>query len=168
MVGYAADIKGDVMQIDYLGNWPEYIPELAGLLHNEWADLYQAAGINKEELRSILEQRTTKDKLPITLIAVKAGELVGAGSLKLDEPGTKDGVSPWIGGMYVKSSYRGLGIGRDLVLALESKAKELGVTALYLSADTAVDFYLKLGWQVLERVESFGVRDVAVMTKRLV
>ena len=156
------------MKIDFLGNWPEFIPELAALLHNEWADLYAAAGIAEEDLRNILLQRKSTDQLPITLIAVDNGLLVGAGSLKLDEPGSKEGVSPWIGGLYIKSTFRGRGLGRDLVLALESKAKEFGVTALYLSADTAVDFYLKLGWQVLERVESFGVRDVAVMTKRLI
>lgn len=155
------------MQIEYLGNRPEFIPELAGLLFQEWADLYQAAGIDEQQLRDVLFARTAKDRLPLTLIVVRGHELLGAGSLKLAEPESKAGVSPWIGGLYVKAPYRGLGLGRDLVLALEAKAKELGVTALYLSADTAVHFYEKLGWHVLERVESFGVRDVAVMTKNL-
>lgn len=155
------------MHIDFVGNWPDLIPELAGLLYKEWADLYLAAGISEEQLRGVFIERTATDRLPITLVVVKDGELIGAGSLKLSEPGTKEGVSPWIGGLYVKSQYRGLGIGREIVLALESKAKELGVEALYLSADTAVDFYAKIGWSLLERVKSLGVRDVAVMTKRI-
>jgi N-acetylglutamate synthase-like GNAT family acetyltransferase len=50
---------------------------------------------------------------------------------------------------------------------LEDKARELGVTKLYLSADTAEHFYLKLGWQVEEHLESFGVRNVAFMSKDL-
>lgn len=155
------------MQIDYLANWPGLIPELAALLYQEWLDLYQAAGIDEAQLRQVFTERTAVDTLPITLVLVKEGELAGAGSIKLTEPGTKDGVSPWLGGIYVKPQFRGLGLGRDIVLALEAKARQLGVEALYLSADTAVDFYTALGWQVLERVESLGVRDVAVMTKRI-
>lgn len=155
------------MQIDYLAHWPGLIPELAALLHQEWADLYQAAGIDEAQLRQVLTERTATDTLPITLVLVKDGELVGAGSIKLTEPGTKEGLSPWLAGIFVKPQYRGLGFGRDIVLALEAKAQQLGVKALYLSADTAVDFYLSLGWQVLERVESLGVRDVALMSKRI-
>lgn len=156
------------MQIDYLANWPGLIPELAALLYQEWADLYQAAGIDQAQLQQVLTERTAVDTLPITLVLVRDGELVGAGSIKLTEPGTKEGLSPWLAGIYVKSQYRGLGLGRDIVLALEAKAQKLGVETLYLSADSAVDFYLSLGWQVLERLESLGVRDVALMSKRLV
>lgn len=156
------------MQIDYLANWPGLIPELAALLFQEWADLYQAAGIDQAQLQQVLTERTAVDTLPITLVLVKDGELVGAGSIKLTEPGTKEGLSPWLAGIFVKPQYRRLGLGRDIVLALEAKAQQLGVEALYLSADTAVDFYLSLGWQVLERLESLGVRDVALMSKRLV
>ncbi len=155
------------MQIDYLANWPGLIPELAALLHREWADLYQAAGIDQTQLQQVLTERTAMDTLPITLVLVKDGELVGAGSIKLTEPGTKEGLSPWLAGIYVKPQYRGLGLGRDIVLALEAKAQQLGVETLYLSADSAVDFYLSLGWQVLERLESLGVREVALMSKRI-
>lgn len=156
------------MQIDYLANWPGLIPELAALLYQEWADLYQAAGIDQAQLQQVLTERTAVDTLPITLVLVKGGELVGAGSIKLTEPGTKEGLSPWLAGIYVKPQYRGLGLGRNIVLALEAKARQLGVEVLYLSADSAVEFYLSLGWQVLERLESLGVRDVALMSKRLV
>ncbi len=38
------------MQIDYLANWPGLIPELAALLYQKWADLYQAAGIDQAQL----------------------------------------------------------------------------------------------------------------------
>lgn len=154
------------MQIDYLANWPRLIPELAALLYQEWADLYLAAGIDQAQLQQVLTERTATDTLPITLVLVKDGELVGAGSIKLTEPGTKEGLSPWLAGIYVKPQYRGLGLGRDIVQALEAKAQQLGVETLYLSADSAVDFYLSLGWQVLERLESLGVRDVALMSKR--
>ena len=55
--GLSHIVSGNNMKIDFLGNWPEFIPELAALLHNEWADLYAAAGIAEEDLRNILLQR---------------------------------------------------------------------------------------------------------------
>jgi GNAT superfamily N-acetyltransferase len=156
------------IRIDYLSNHRHLIPELSTLLYAEWHDLYQAASLTQQDLISALEQRCVTHALPLTLVAVDAeGQLIGAGSIKLDEPGTKAGLSPWLGGIYIKQQQRGLGLGAQIVTALELQARALGVTALYLSADTAEAFYLRLGWQVLERLESLGVRDVALMTKQL-
>lgn len=154
--------------IDYLANHSKLIPELSTLLYNEWADLYQAAGLTKQDLTNALELRCATNQLPLTLVAVaEDGQLLGAGSIKLDESGTKEGLSPWLGGIYIKEQQRGLGLGALIVTALENKARELGVSALYLSADTAEGFYQKLGWFVLERLESHGVRDVVLMSKTL-
>lgn len=155
------------MQITYLATYPQFIPELADLLYAEWLDLYQAAGLTLDDLTAALHARAVTDQLPLTLIAVEHDQLLGAGSIKLDEAGTREGLSPWLGGIYVKASQRGRGLGAQIVTALEDKARALGVPALYLSADTAEHFYLRLGWQVLDRVESLGVRNVALMTKSL-
>jgi hypothetical protein len=38
---------------------------------------------------------------------------------------------------------------------------------MYLSVGAAEAFYLGLGWTVLERVNSYGVKDVTVMMKHL-
>jgi hypothetical protein len=38
---------------------------------------------------------------------------------------------------------------------------------MYLSVGAAEAFYLGLGWTVIDRVTSYGVKDVAVMTRRL-
>jgi GNAT superfamily N-acetyltransferase len=160
--------KGQGIRIDYLANHRHLIPELSTMLYAEWLDLYQAAGLTQHDLIAALEQRCVTHQLPLTLVAIDAdGQLVGAGSIKLDEPGTKVGLGPWLGGIYIKQPQRGLGIGAQIVTALERQACALGVTALYLSADTAEAFYLRLGWQVMERLESLGVRDVALMTKKL-
>lgn len=153
------------MVIDYLGNWQQFIPELAGLLYAEWSDLYQGIGMTEDGLQAVLRERTATDRLPLTLVVVRDGEILGVGSLKLAEPDTKPGLSPWIGGLYIKSQYRGQGLGRMLVQALEAKASELGVERLYLSADSAVNFYASMGWSVLEHLRK--VRDIALMSKAL-
>jgi len=156
------------MQIDYLASYPALIPELTELLFAEWQDLYLAAGLSQTDLAAALQERAVRDSLPLTLVAVdQNGQLVAAGSIKLSEDGTRVGLSPWLGGIYVKAQYRGLGLGAQIVTALEQKAREQGVSRLYLSADSAVNFYQKLGWQVLDRVDSLDVRNVALMWKDL-
>jgi GNAT superfamily N-acetyltransferase len=155
------------MQIDYLAAYPGLIPELTELLFAEWQDLYLAAGLSQADLAAALQERAVRDRIPLTLVAIDDGQLVGAGSIKLSEDGTRVGLTPWLAGIYVKEDQRGKGLGIQIVTALEQIARELGVPRLYLSADNAEHFYLKLGWQVLDKVESFGVRDVALMSKDL-
>ncbi len=153
--------------IDYLANHKELIPEITGLLYGQWADLFSAAGITKENVAELLVERAVTDKLPIAMVAQCDGVLAGTGSIKLAEPGTRPGLSPWLAGMLVKDDYRGSGIGAAIVRALEAKASDLGVAAMYLSVGAAEAFYLGLGWTVIDRVSSYGVKDVAVMTRRL-
>jgi GNAT superfamily N-acetyltransferase len=153
--------------IDYLARHKDLIPEITDLLYGHWADLFRAGGTSKEKLRELLVERAVTDKLPIAVVALCDGVLAGTGSIKLFEPGTRAGLSPWLAGMYVKDAYRGSGIGASIVRALEARASELGVTTMYLSVGAAEAFYLGLGWTVLERVNSYGVKDVAVMAKSL-
>lgn len=155
------------MIIDYLGNWQRFIPEIAGLLYAQWSDLYQGSGVSEAALEAALYARTDPDRLPLTFILIKDGQWLGVGSLKPAEDGTKAGLSPWIGGLYIKAANRGQGLGRQLLQALEAKAQTLGVEQLYLSADDAIDFYHAQGWCELERLTSCGARQVALMSKRL-
>lgn len=158
---------GNTVEIDCLANRKEFIPEITDLLYAQWADLFQASGTSKDQLNTLLMERAVTDKLPIALVAMVDGVLAGTGSIKLSEPGTKAGLSPWLAGMYVKEAYRGSGIGASIVQALETKAMELGITTLYLSAGAAQKFYLRQGWTALERVNSYGVKEVTLMAKRL-
>jgi GNAT superfamily N-acetyltransferase len=160
-------IAASGVAIDYLANHKELIPEITELLYGQWADLFRAAGVSKENVGELLVERAVTDQLPIAMVALCDGMLAGTGSIKLSEPGTKPGLSPWLAGMYVKDAYRGSGIGAAIVRALEDKASDLGVEAMYLSVGAAEAFYLGLGWTVIDRVTSYGVKDVAVMTRRL-
>ena len=153
--------------IDYLAHHQHLIPEIADLTYHQWQDLFQAAGISKDKLEEMLTERAVTDKLPIAMVALENGALVGTGCIKMAEPGTKPGLSPWLAGMYVKESHRGSGVGARIVHALEAKARELGVETIYLSAGRSESLYRRLGWTVLERVESYGVKQVAFMSKRL-
>lgn len=155
------------MRIDYLANQSHLIAEITEMVYAQWADLFFAGGTRKEDLRNIFAERAVTDRLPLTLVALTETDLAGTGSIKLAEPGTKAGLSPWLAGMYVKTEFRGAGVGTLLVHALESKAHELGVQTLYLSVGSAPGFYERLGWRELERVTSYGVKEVSLMAKNL-
>jgi GNAT superfamily N-acetyltransferase len=154
--------------IDYLANHKEFIPEIAALSYRQWTALFQAAGISQEQLEIMLAERAVTDRLPITFVAISDGVLVGTGSIKMAEPGTKAGLSPWLAGIYVKDSHRGSGVGAMIVRALEAKAAQLGVKEMYLSAGAAEGLYARLGWTLIERLESYGVKQVALMKRELV
>lgn len=153
--------------IDYLAHHKEFIPELTDLLFAEWTQLLMASGTSKEKLGKLLAERAVTDRLPITLVALSDGVLIGTGSIKLAEPGTRPGLSPWLGGMYIKPAYRNSGLGASIVRALEAKAAELGATSMYLSADKARTFYARLGWTVLEHVRPYDLKEVVLMARDL-
>lgn len=155
------------MRIDYLAHHTHLIAEVTELVYRQWADLFEAGGTSKDGLREIFVARAVTDRLPLTLVALDGSRLAGTGSIKLSEPGTKPGLSPWLAGIYVRDEFRRAGVGALIVGALESKAKDLDIETLYLSVGAAPGFYERLGWTALERVTSFGVKEVTLMSKRL-
>ena len=54
----------------------------------------------------------------------------------------------------VSRDHRGTGLGRAIVAAAESLAREDGVRDLYLVTETAVDWFPRLGYQVVDRPEA--------------
>ena len=155
------------MRVDYLASHEHLVPQVADLVYRQWADLFKAGGTSNEDLHAVFAARAVTDRLPLTIIALEGEALVGTGSIKLSEPGTKPGLSPWLAGVYVKEEFRRAGVGAMLVRALENKAVELGVESLYLSVGAAPGFYERLGWNALERVISYGVKEVTIMSKNL-
>ena len=155
------------MRIDYLANHRHLIPEVTDLVYDQWSELFQAGGTSRDRLRELFVERAVTDRLPLAIVALDGDVLAGTGSIKLSEPGTRAGLSPWLAGMYVKDAFRSAGVGTMLVRALELNAVELGVETLYLSVGAASKFYEHLGWTALERMNSYGVKDVTLMAKDL-
>ena len=155
------------MQIDYLAHHRHLLPEVTDLVYDQWAEMFQAGGTSRDRLEELFVERAVSDRLPLTLVALDGDVLAGTGSIKLSEPGTKAGLSPWLAGVIVKDAFRGAGVGTMLVKALELNAVKLGVQTLHLSVGAATKFYEGLGWTALERINSYGVKDVTLMAKDL-
>ena len=74
-------------------------------------------------------------------------------------------LKPWLASLYVSPDFRGKGVGRALVEAIELMAGQRGDPALFLYSQIP-DFYRALGWsthEVLERRD----RALEIMTKAL-
>jgi N-acetylglutamate synthase-like GNAT family acetyltransferase len=155
------------MDIQYLGDRQEGIPILAAWIYNEWSYLYPGATL--QDFEDLLRERINKKSLPLTLVAIEAGEPVGTASLKAFDMETRSDLTPWLTSLYVAKPWRRRGIGSNLVKAIEQKAAELEIRKLFLfTTDAAlVDlFYSRLGWIVKEKT-IYHSYPVIIMEKDL-
>jgi GNAT superfamily N-acetyltransferase len=154
--------------IDYLVNCPELIDELVRLSWKEWQEIYQQRKQTLEDLLKNYRERMNTDRLPLTLVAVRAGlavncrELVGMVSLKFHDMDTRPDLDPWLGGLLVLPKWRNRGVGTMLMQRATEEARRLNISRLYLWTHSAEGLYHELGWQVVERTNYFG-KEAVVM-----
>jgi len=148
--------------IDYLASCPELARELARLSWKEWQDVYQQREQTLEDSLKNYRERMNTDRLPLTLVALHAGELVGMVSLKFHDMDTRPDLDPWLGGLLVLPEWRNRGVGTMLMRRATGEACRLDVPRLYLWTHSAEGLYHKLGWQVVERSHYFG-KEAVVM-----
>jgi amino-acid N-acetyltransferase len=112
-----------------------------------------ASAADLEAIRALLEQ----DALPASdlgssrpqfLVACVGAERVGAAAL---EP---HGAAALLRSLVVAPSWRGRGLGRQLVKALERQARAAGIGELVLLTQTAAAFFAQLGYGVIDRAQA--------------
>lgn len=91
-----------------------------------------------------------------------AGEPVGYGILAFGFSLEYGGVDAFVDELYVRSDWRGRGIGTALLGAMEAACREAGVTALHLEVDHG-----NAGGRRLYRRRGFVDHERHLMTKRL-
>jgi GNAT superfamily N-acetyltransferase len=148
--------------IDYLANCPEFIGEVARLTWEEWQEIYEQRQQTLEHSLKNYRERMNTNRLPLTLVALHAGELVGMVSLKFHDMDTRPDLDPWLGGLLVLPEWRNRGVGTMLMRRATEEARRLNVPRLYLWTHSAERLYHKLGWQVVERSKYFG-KEAVVM-----
>ena len=155
------------MDIQYLGDHQETIPILAAWIYDEWSYLYP--GTTLQDFIGLFLERINKKSLPLTLVALEAGEPIGTASLKAFDMETRSDLTPWLTSLHVAGPWRRRGIGSSLVKAIEQKAAELEIRKLFLfstDAALAVPFYSRLGWTVKEEA-IYHSHPVIIMEKDL-
>jgi N-acetylglutamate synthase-like GNAT family acetyltransferase len=130
----------------------------------------------KQGLKSTLSLRQQRlqlhlqDKaIPVTLIAVRSGELFGCVSLvnytySSSErlPKVVNEAPVWLTNLFVLEAQRQQGVGAELIEAAKAYALSVGLTELWLSATDYTDYYQKRGWEIVRRTR-LGGRPVNVM-----
>jgi predicted N-acetyltransferase YhbS len=155
------------VDIHYLEDHQEAVPVLAAWIYGEWSYLYPEMTLPR--VVSLLRERINKKKLPLTLVAIQAGEPVGTVSLRTFDMDTRRDLSHWLTNLYVVKQWRRRNIGSRLVMTAEQKARELDICSLYLyTTDFILSdlFYSKLGWIEKEKT-IYHSHPVIIMEKNL-
>jgi len=135
-------------EIHYLVDYPHFLPIIAFWNYREWH-------LGKQPFDEIIDryrQRLQKDKIPTTLIAIEDTMPVGSVSIKENDLIERPDLNPWLASLFVLADYRGRDIGRRLLAAGETSARDAGVGRLYLFTHTAAGLYEKEGWIFMESV----------------
>jgi GNAT superfamily N-acetyltransferase len=122
------------------------VPEVVGIAWEEWgeslADDPRERWLREAELDSRLHLPTSAG-----FVAVDGDHAVGTVQLHEFEIDAIRNRSPWVCDMVVRPEYRGTGLGRRLLAALEQFAVGHGVQRLWVFTEHAAGFYERCGWQ---------------------
>ena len=149
------------MTIEYLGDHPETLLRLAEWQHAEWG--HTRPGDTAEKRAARMKAWSNRDRIPLTVVALEAGEVLGSASLIEYDMETRMELTPWLAGVYVGEQYRRRGIGAQLVRRIMDEARQLAIPLLYLYTVHSEHFYAALGWILQERT-SYKDQPVVIMT----
>jgi N-acetylglutamate synthase-like GNAT family acetyltransferase len=150
------------MLITYLADYPQYLPNVAGWVFDEWG--WEMPGSTLENIQAEFSMHLNRDRIPLTMLALVEQRPVGTASIFLHDMDSRMELTPWLAAVYVVPEFRGQGIGSQLVTAIEAAAIGLQLERLYLFTPDQEAFYARLGWSVLETVEYRQHANV-IMTK---
>lgn len=153
------------LRINYLVDHPEYIPQLAEWLFEEWGHLLGEQTL-EPRIRK-LHAHMNRDKLPIAWVAHANGQVLGTAALRIHDLAGREDLTPWLGGVFVGPELRRQGIGEALCATVEQAAQTRGTNTLYLFTQNKQAWYSRLGWAVLCPSIWRGVGRVTIMCKQM-
>ncbi len=132
------------VRIGYLVDHPDYIPQLAQWLFEQWDSIL---GEKTPETRiKKLNAHLNRDRLPIAWVAHANGQLLGTAALRVHDLEGREDLTPWLGGVFVASQFRRRGIGAALCATVEEAVLSRGIQTLYLfTLDKQAWYYAKAG-----------------------
>lgn len=136
------------VQIKYLADVPEFVPELAQWTLDAWGKYDPSLNLNS--ITNSLKNKLNKDQVPMTFVAVAGNKPVGMISIKpeIKVKGYEDR-NLWLGSFWVLEEFRDQGIGTILLDKAYSKSRELGHNkiSLFASDPNAPIWYSNHGWK---------------------
>lgn len=104
-----------------------------------------------------------RGRIPLTVVAVSEGELLGSASLIEHDMDNRLDLCPWLAGVFVTPERRRQGIGAALVSRIVDEAISLHIPKLYLYTVNSTSFYTDLGWPLMEHAVYRG-KEVSIMS----
>lgn len=144
--------------VEYIANFPEYIETVAEWFKLNWGYRYPDRTIEQWKEKVYC----SKEKVPMTLIAINEGEQRCVGTVSL----TKKGDDFFLDGLYVNKKDRHKGIGTVLINFIHEKSIDLDISNLKLFTYGDGHIYQQRGWEVIEKKQE-AVPPVLMMTKKL-
>jgi N-acetylglutamate synthase-like GNAT family acetyltransferase len=135
------------VRISYLIEHPEYIPQLAQWLFEQWNSILDEK--TPETRIKKLKAHMNRDRLPIAWVAHANGQLLGTAALRVHELEGREDLTPWLGGVIVGSHFRRRGIGAALCAHVEDEARSREIQTLYLFTLDKQAWFSRMGWTIL-------------------
>jgi len=148
------------MKVESLADHLDLVETIARWHWDEWG-LHDPGGSLQSWTEGLM-QRTNRDSVPTTYVALEGDSLLGSVTLVEHDMSTHQDLQSWLAGVYIKPECRGQGTGSILVRHAVRKAAEMGIKRLYLYTGSAKDFYEKLGWRTIA-IDDYEGRPVTVM-----
>jgi GNAT superfamily N-acetyltransferase len=142
------------VKIDYLSNNREFALLFAELCAAEWQHLYTQW--NRDVALRELQSLNADGTIPLCLVAMGEGELLGTVSIVYDDLPGYEHLNPWVASLFVLQRHRGKKIGSRLVRAAERLLLRNRLAEAYLFTELARPFFEKLGWHVIEQAKANG------------
>ena len=112
------------------------------------------------------EQREEKELLYLAMPHGSNEILAVIGLCDFDDLEEFRELKPWICAFVVREDLRGTGIGSQVLVAMEEKAREFGIETVYLWTEEELNFYQKRGYEEFDQLEKPG-RLLHIMKKEL-
>ena len=154
------------MEIKFLKDYPDSVLLIAQWYYAEWKAIYEASGMSLEDVKKTVEERANTDKIPLAIVGLDAGRVIGTGCIKAHDMDTRMDLTPWLAGIYVEQTQRRKGHGSMIVRRLEEIARKFGIEKLYLYTPRSAVFYEGLGWREYE-IATYKGQHVTVMERIL-
>lgn len=120
---------------------PETAIELDAMFDLRWRVLRKPWDLSKGSEKDSLEEKT------IQIIAIIGNKVVGTARLQRNSPEVGQ-----IRYMAVDPEYQRTGIGKQIILTLHQRAKQLKLKKIVLDArEPSLEFYHKLGYKIIQK-----------------
>lgn len=137
-----------MIEIIQLTDRPDLAATCARWNHAKWGYL---TGATEEQIVSAVHEIIHSTDGQTARAALWNGELAGFVLLIHNDLESHQHLKPWVASLLVAPEFRGRGIAKALMTAIETAARELDYSEVYLYTDKP-DLYRKLAWSDFEEL----------------